>query len=142
VKLNSFWLNIQALEVGIVDLNLPFYGFSKSLRPAFSLHAVFLLASKGRQNRPADAASPKKKSPFVAPAKLARHECKKALKVLACLPFSHLPGLYSARTVAAADTTGLFFFPADRPTSGRQAHLRSVNSPAKAGRRKYSNVYL
>jgi hypothetical protein len=85
-------------------------------KPAVSLQAVFLLASKGRQNRPAYAASPKKKSPFVAPAKLALYECKKALEVLASLPFFHLFSLYSARTVAAADTTGLFFFPADRPT--------------------------
>jgi hypothetical protein len=65
----------------------------------------------------------KRKGTFVAPAKLALHECKKALEVLASLPFFHLPSLYSARTVAAAATSAPFLFPAERPTFGRQAHL-------------------
>jgi hypothetical protein len=94
--------------------------FFNKYQPAFSLPFVFLLASKGRQNRPADAAaSPKKKNPSVAPAKLALCELGLASQVQGYAPFFDTLGLNAARTVAAADTTGSFFFPSERPTFGR-----------------------
>jgi hypothetical protein len=65
-----------------------FFEFAKpKYQPAFSLPFVFLLASKGRQNRPADAASPKKKNPSVAPAKLALYELGLASQVQGYAPF-------------------------------------------------------
>jgi hypothetical protein len=67
-------------------LNLQSLFFSKH-QPAFSLPFVFLLASKGRQNRPADAASPKKKNPSVAPAKLALDGLGLASQVQGYAPF-------------------------------------------------------
>jgi hypothetical protein len=96
-------------------LNLQRLFFSNH-QPAFSPTFVFLLASKGRQNRPADAASPKKKNPSVAPAKLALYELKLPSQVQGYAPFFDTFGLHVARTVAAADTTGFFFFPSERLT--------------------------
>jgi hypothetical protein len=90
--------------------------FFNKYQPAFSLPFVFLLASKGRQNRPADAASPKKKNPSVAPAKLALYELVLASQVQGYAPSFDTLGLNVARTVAAADTTGSFFFPSERLT--------------------------
>jgi hypothetical protein len=109
--------------------NLKRLFFSK-YQPAFSLLFVFLLASKGRQNRPADAASPKKKNPSVAPAKLALCVLGLTRQVQDYAPFFDPLGLNVARTVAAADTAGSFFFPSERPTFGRQAHLRSAGPPS------------
>jgi hypothetical protein len=88
---------------------------------------------------PADAASPKKKSPFVAPAKLALHECNKPSKFWppypssTCLDFTRLEQL-RLRTLQVFS----FFLRTGPPTLS----FRSASSPAKAGRRKYSNVYL
>jgi hypothetical protein len=93
--------------------------FSSNYQPAFPLPFVFLLASKGRQNRPADAASPKKKNPSVAPTKLALYELALSSQVQGHAPFFDTFGLNAARTVAAADTAGSFFFPSERPTFGR-----------------------
>jgi hypothetical protein len=93
--------------------------FFSMYQPAFSLSFVFLLASKGRQNRPAGAVSPKKKNPSVAPAKLALVELGLASQLQGYTPFFGIPGLNAAQTVAAADTTGSFFFPSERPTFGQ-----------------------
>jgi hypothetical protein len=81
---------------------------------------VFLLASKGRQNRPADAASPKKKNPSVAPAKLALYELGLASQVQGYAPFFFTLGLMWLEQLRPRTLQDLSFF------------LRN-GSPAKAG---------
>jgi hypothetical protein len=68
-----FWLNIQALEVGIVDLNLPFDGFSRASGLPFGYRLSSFWRQKEGKTARLTQLRLKRKGPFVAPAKLALH---------------------------------------------------------------------